>query len=615
MTLFHNSKHSSRRSISYQYIWMACINGLIATAISFYALIDFLDFETPLSATYIFLQQIGHFQFFAFIIIIPALFLSLIIPSKRLAQVFSSIIFSAFILIVFIDYSIFQLYKFHINGMVWNMLTGGALTEIFVFDMVNIITVIAIISIIIISQLQFFRIASNLTLSNKRRGIWVFLFIFCIQLGGQLIYAVSSAQQNTQVIALTRFIPLPQPVSMNSFLYKNGWVIKTKQNKVKTQATGRFNYPLNPMQCKKNDNLPNIVFIVVDGLRHDMVNEEVMPNWHELSSKSQVFNHHISTGNATRFGIFGLFSGLFSNYWFDALNTQMHPVLITELVKNNYQFGFFANARLTSPEFDQALFSQVKQSIPAKTEGESVVARDYKITEQSKDFFKQNKNTPFFSFIFYDAPHAYQYPQQDAKFHPTDEAINYLKLSNDSNAESFLNRYKNAVHFNDRLTGELIKSLENNQILDNSIIILTGDHGQEANETKTNSWGHNSNFSKYQIQVPLMIYWPNKPAQTFNHLTSHADVVPSLMQDIFKCSNPFAEYSSGQSLFNKHERDFVLVNNWNNQALVNKDTIREFHKIRKPVNHMFENYKILNGESSYLSLDSQTLKANSQFYH
>jgi len=64
-------------------------------------------------------------------------------------------------------------------------------------------------------------------------------------------------------------------------------------------------------------------------------------------------------------------------------------------------------------------------------------------------------------------------------------------------------------------------------LMKKTIIIMTGDHGQEANETHSNSWGHNSNFLRYQVQVPLLIYWPGMPPSQYNHLTSHVDVVPT----------------------------------------------------------------------------------------
>jgi hypothetical protein len=47
--------------------------------------------------------------------------------------------------------------------------------------------------------------------------------------------------------------------------------------------------------------------------------------------------------------------------------------------------------------------------------------------------------------------------------------------------------------------------LDKYDIDDNTIVIITADHGQEFNENKLNFWGHNGNFTKYQTQVPLII--------------------------------------------------------------------------------------------------------------
>ena len=36
--------------------------------------------------------------------------------------------------------------------------------------------------------------------------------------------------------------------------------------------------------------------------------------------------------------------------------------------------------------------------------------------------------------------------------------------------------------------------------------MVTSNHGQEFNETQSNSWGYDSNYSTYQVQVPWC--WP-----------------------------------------------------------------------------------------------------------
>ena len=132
-------------------------------------------------------------------------------------------------------------------------------------------------------------------------------------------------------------------------------------------------------------------------------------------------------------------------------------VLFSELLRRQYRFGFFANARLTSPEFDRAIFHDLKMEIPTKTPGKTVIDRELEITARVKDFVEKSSQNPFFSLVFFDAPHAYVYPAEDAKFEPALNSLNYLELENDSDPVLFKNRYKNSIAFNDRLTAEIFQ--------------------------------------------------------------------------------------------------------------------------------------------------------------
>ncbi len=607
---------SNRQKLFNTILWSCFFNGIIASLISLQAITS-TGFPDSLFATaYLVLQQLGHFQFLSFLITIPLLFLSLILPIRKLILFLSISLFISFTLLVFIDYEVFKLYRFHLNGMVWNMLTGGAMDEIFVFDRSNVITIIAFISSILLLQLGIIYIIHFLARKPRRITGWsIFLMVLVVQISGQSIYAWSDAWYKIDIISQTRFIPLPQGITVKRYLRKKGWAPDIpEQQKLAASTKGPFNYPLQEMSCKSPSKKPNLLFIISDGLRYDMLQPAIMPTWSKLALQSQVFDSHLSTGNATRFGVYGLFSGLFAHYWFDSLNNKTSPVLIDELKNQQYEFGFFSNARLTSPEFDKAIFSAVQQYIPENTAGETVIEREYEITRQAKSFINKNSDKPFFGLVFFDAPHAYVNPPQDSKFQPALDSLNYLKINNDSDPLPFLNRYKNAIHFNDRLTAELLKTLEQQGIMENTIIILTGDHGQEANETRTNSWGHNSNFSKYQIQVPLVIYWPGKEPHVYSQLTSHVDIVPTLMQEIFRCSNPVKDYSNGQSLFDQNERSFVMVNNWNNQAIVNKDQVKIFPKIGAAEYRDFNRYQKQSADQFDSIPTATVIESISRFY-
>ncbi len=606
----------SRKALIFTILWAVFINGIIASLISVPAILSGNHPDSLSPVIYLVLQQLGHFQFLSFLISIPLLVIAILLPNKRLLQTLVVLVFGLFLLLVFVDYSVFKLYRFHLNGMVWNMLTGGAMEEIFVFDLANVITLLIIVGGIGLLQAGIlFSIHMWKSRPRPLSGWAVFALVFSIQLAGQSMYAWSDAWHRTEVVSQVRFIPLAQPLTMKRFLRKRGWSPDIPEEQgLQVASNGRFKYPLKPMECSTPATKPNILFIITDGARFDMLDPSVMPVWSGLAAKSQVFGHHLSTGNATRFGIYGLFTGLYSNYWFDALNTKTSSVLVDELVRHDYRFGFFSNARLTSPEFDRAVFSLVSHDIPAKTPGKNVLSREFEITRQTLSFIEQHNDQPFFGLVFFDAPHAYVFPEQDKKFEPSVESMNYLKLNNETDPLPIFNRYKNAVYFTDRLTGQLIQALENQGLMDNTIIILTGDHGQEANETRTNSWGHNSNFSKYQIQVPMIIHWPGKQPKTFSHMTSHVDVVPTLMQEVFACNNDISEYSNGQSLFNQNERDFVLVKNWNNQAIVTRDFIRIFPKVGPTELRDYDSYQTISEEKQNMAISTQVIKEISRFY-
>ena len=67
------------------------------------------------------------------------------------------------------------------------------------------------------------------------------------------------------------------------------------------------------------------------------------------------------------------------------------------------------------------------------------------------------------------------------------------------------------------------------------------------------------------IQVPLFVYWKELPIGHRNELTSHTDILPALMNDIFNTQNPLADYAQGHNLFNLSGDNWVLASNhrWN----------------------------------------------------
>ena len=123
-----------RSRLVYGLFWIAFFNGIVATLISFHALKSTALPESTLALSYLVLQQIGHFQFFAWLLTLPLLIVAILLPARGLIRWLAFVMFSAFLLAVYADYVIYQLYRFHFNSMIWNLLAGGAVDEILVYD-------------------------------------------------------------------------------------------------------------------------------------------------------------------------------------------------------------------------------------------------------------------------------------------------------------------------------------------------------------------------------------------------------------------------------------------------------------------------------------------------
>ena len=99
---------------------------------------------------------------------------------------------------------------------------------------------------------------------------------------------------------------------------------------------------------------------------------------------------------------------------------------------------------------------------------------------------------------------------------PYRDDINYATLNKEDLRNEIVpikNRYLNAVHHLDSQFARVFAYLKEKNLLDSTIVILLGDHGEEFMEH--GYWGHNSTFVNEQIRTPLVIWMPGQAPKTF----------------------------------------------------------------------------------------------------
>lgn len=559
--------------------WFGSVNGLAAALITALT-VDYSLITNWRAGTFLLLALPGHFLFLAVLLSLPA-GLVWLLSGRRWGPAFwlATASYAIGIVVVYLNFEVFQLYRFHLNSMVWNLLAGGAAGQILSFSPVMWLLSAAVIFCIV-------AIEAAVAIYLRRRSLPAVRLLVTpcaiVMVVSQLMYAWHSATGYSPVTAQLRHIPWAQPVTARRFLRDIG-VTVAQETDLPAISEGLLDYPKGPLQCDSQAPL-NIVILMVDSLRFDMLNEEIMPHSHAFAQRALRFNRHFSTSNATRFGVFSFFYGLPGTYWFPVLQTQRSPVLMDTLLANSYDFIIHASAPLSSPEFDRTVFTALPRDAIdwPKSKPNGVIGTDRYVADK----LIERLDTPdrdarlFFAFAFFDAPHAYAVPEPaPEQFLPMVDEVNYLALNNNYDATPFLNRYKASVHFNDALIGEILQVLEKRELLDNTVVLLTSDHGQEFNETGLNYWGHNSNFSDWQVRVPMVLYWPGEAPRHIAQTSSHVDVVPTLMKHALGCNAPANEYSVGRDLLSPLPDDrSLLLSSWSRNAVRHGGLIYQFER-------------------------------------
>ena len=561
--------------------WFILINSLVLILIASRYFSFLPEFPTdPLGLTFIAVGTFSQMVLLAAIIgmiSIPVLFLP-----KNLRNVLQALIASVGVALLFIDTFVFAQYRFHINAVVLDLVLSGQVVS---FPLITWVMVIS--GLLVLFAAEFFTIIlldkKVVTFGGHYGRKFALLTLLCLVItNGIHIWASAYAYQ--PVTTIKRYLPLFYPATANSFMRKHGWIDEDaveRQKSLTIKTKSDLNYPLSPLTTVPVKKPINIMILAVDSWRADTFNAENTPQMWKYAQSGVVFNNHLSTGNATRTGIFGLFYGIPGTYWESFLANQQSPVFIDRLQSLDYQLGIFTAAQLRKPEFNQTVFTHV-ENLRIGSKGSRPSKLDANLTNDWLKWYEdRDKSKPTFSFLFYDSPHGYDFPKNfEPRYEPMLKEVNYLDLNNDFDPKPFFNRYKTSVRYVDTLASKVLKELKDSGDLDNTVVIITGDHGQEMNDNKLNFWGHNGNFTDAQVKVPFAIFGPGINASTMkwdtNTLTSHQDVVPTLMKNYLGVTSPIRNYSAGDDLLGQQiKRDWIISSKYSGYAVITKDTILE----------------------------------------
>lgn len=300
----------------------------------------------------------------------------------------------------------------------------------------------------------------------------------------------------------------------------------------------------------------NVVWIVLDACRAESLGaygyvRDTSPFLDRLAEEGACFNNHFSQASKTyqsvpsymtgRYFPQPCFSKRFSQTIFERAPADDEKMFGEILQLNGYASAMFTNMPLFRKDdrlarsFDEAFIW---------TQGEKILLQRWVVmTEKINGWLEAHQHKPFFLYIHAadtHFPHEMILPYDqwmDPNFDTSPLRAggygqNYSRLDDQpftSEDREWLRGYYDGMirDANDRVE-ELLHKLDELKLLDNTLVLITADHGQLIGEDGF-TVAHTGDTDQ-NIHVPLILRGPDIPAGIrIDALTEHVDLVPTLV--------------------------------------------------------------------------------------
>jgi len=305
--------------------------------------------------------------------------------------------------------------------------------------------------------------------------------------------------------------------------------------------------------------LPNIILITISSLRSDHVGiygyeRETTPHFDEFSKDSVLFENAFASSSWQMPAVGSILTSLYpSQHGATHIDKKMkNCITLPDILKSKgyYTAGFSCNPRLTESDgfaqgydfYDDFSVDLMLESLNFGDENATVDINQQRTNDLINDatirWIDKNSHKPFFLSVHYYDNHWDYLPLEpyDTLFNPdysgtidgkliSKEPL-YSNKPMDEDVEQIIALYDGQVRQTDEDLGELLALLKTSGRLEDSIIVVMGDHGEQFYEH-----GNTSHHGLYDelLHVPLAISFPQYGAGKNQSLVSGMDVMPTVL--------------------------------------------------------------------------------------
>lgn len=332
----------------------------------------------------------------------------------------------------------------------------------------------------------------------------------------------------------------------------------------------------------------NLIVIMVESANDIIFNEEYYPNIAKLVANGYTFTNNYSprnvcsTGNNEMGGMISLYSinnnctvNVYKNntYFESIFNLFNNAGYVTNSFHDYYDWYYNRNTihkNMGSGTFYDAVtlginFSYTYGAYDTWASDEELMEKYLEILDE------RDEDEPFMSFITTVTSHQ-----------PFSTSSNYGDMYMDlfpSNYPTDLKRYMSKLKVVDNAIGILLDGLESRGILDDTVIVLYGDHYPYAIDTDSLNLAldYDTSVDKNADQTPLIIYNSSLEATEFSDYTSYVDILPTVA-NLFDLEFDSRLYMGTDIFSDEHESLVIFIDgSWKNEIAFYNASTSEIH--------------------------------------
>ncbi len=190
-------------------------------------------------------------------------------------------------------------------------------------------------------------------------------------------------------------------------------------------------------------------------------------------------------------------------------------------------------------------------------------------TEEAISFVRKNKGKPFFAYLAFNAPHTpLQVPTAYSDKYKNLTSLDFKKggilptpAMTEKDMEDARKVYGMMTNIDDNV-GRLLKELENQNLLQNTIVVFMSDNGPQQNRYRMGLRGKKGQVYMGGIKSPCWISLPGilPENREFGQMTAHIDLLPTLL-DLCGISLPDKQAIDGSSMLPLLKKDDTAFKN------------------------------------------------------